>query len=64
MPKLKIKTVKSPDVDHDWNDLTLFEKLPIVKGNTVSREDWKRKRNRRRLAKQRFQEYFLGTHGQ
>lgn len=64
MPKLKIVTVKSHEFDHYWNDLTLFEKLPIKKEQKlVKRDEWKRRRKHASNAKARSQEYYLGTHG-
>lgn len=43
--------------DHDWNDLSVFEKLPVR--NTAGkqkRDDWKRERKALRKAKHMTQE--------
>ena len=43
--------------DHDWNDLSVFEKLPVRKTATkVKRDDWKRNRKALRKAKHITQE--------
>lgn len=45
------------EFDHDWNDLSVFEKLPIRKTVTkVKRDDWKRNRKALRKAKHMTQE--------
>jgi len=48
--------------DHDWNDLSLFEKLPVHKarGKAEKRDDWKRDRKALRKAKYMTQEKFYG----
>jgi hypothetical protein len=53
MRKLK----KTSDFEHDWNDLSLFEKLPVHKtAGKTKRDDWKRERKALRKAKQQTQE--------
>lgn len=43
--------------DHDWNDLSVFEKLPVRKTATkAKRDDWKRERKALRKAKHITQE--------
>ena len=44
------------EFDHDWNDLTLFEKLPVRKTASPKRDDWKRDRKAARKVKQSMQE--------
>ena len=44
------------EFDHDWNDLTLFEKLPVRKTASPKRDDWKRDRKAARNAKRKMQE--------
>jgi len=44
------------EFDHDWNDLTLFEKLPVRKTANPKRDNWKRDRKAARKAKQSIQE--------
>ena len=44
------------EFDHDWNDLTLFEKLPVRKTANPKRDDWKRDRKAARNAKRKIQE--------
>jgi len=62
MPKLKhIHLMKSLD-ENLWHDLTSFEKMSSVK-DKQKRNNWRTRRNRCRIAKRRFQEYNLGTHG-
>ena len=57
MRKLK----KTSDFEHDWNDLSLFEKLPVHKtAGKTKRDDWKRERKALRKAKYMTQEKFYG----
>ena len=44
--------------DHDWNDLSVFEKLPVHKarGKAEKRDEWKRDRKAQRKAKHMTQE--------
>ena len=45
------------DSDHDWNDLSIFEKLPVRKtASKPKRDDWKRGRKAARKAKRMTQE--------
>lgn len=45
------------DFDNDWNDLSLFEKLPVHKtAGKQKRDDWKRERKALRKAKHMTQE--------
>ena len=45
------------DFDHDWNDLSIFEKLPVRKtASKPKRDDWKRGRQAARKAKRTTQE--------
>ena len=44
------------EFDHDWNDLTLFEKLPVRKTASPKRDNWKRDRKAARKAKRMTQE--------
>ena len=45
------------EFDHDWNDLSIFEKLPVRKTASKSkRDDWKRSRKAMRNAKRMIQE--------
>jgi len=45
------------EFDHDWNDLSLFEKLPVHKtAGKPKRDDWKRNRKALRKAKHMIQE--------
>ena len=50
------------DFDHDWYDLSVFEKLPVHKarGKAEKRDDWKRDRKALRKAKYMTQEKFYG----
>ena len=49
------------DFEHDWNDLSLFEKLPVHKtAGKTRRDDWKRERKALRKAKYMTQEKFYG----
>ena len=43
------------EFDHDWNDISVFEKLPVRK-TAGKRNDWKRDRKAARKAKQSMQE--------
>jgi hypothetical protein len=53
MPKIP----KSNEFDHDWNDLSIFEKMPVRKtAGKAKRDDWKRDRKAMRKAKQMTQE--------
>ena len=49
---------KINEFDHDWNDLSVFEKLPVHKTRKKSpkRDDWKRNRKAMRNAKRIAQE--------
>ena len=44
------------EFDHDWNDLSLFEKLPVRKTANPKRDNWKRDRKAARKAKRMTQE--------
>jgi len=44
------------EFDHDWNDLSLFEKLPVRKTANPKRDNWKRDRKAARKMKQSMQE--------
>ena len=44
------------EFDHDWNDLSLFEKLPVRKTVNPKRDNWKRDRKAARKVKQFMQE--------
>lgn len=44
------------EFDHDWNDLSLFEKLPVRKTANPKRDNWKRDRKAARNAKRTMQE--------
>ena len=44
------------EFDHDWNDLSLFEKLPVRKTANPKRDNWKRSRKAMRIAKRTMQE--------
>ena len=45
------------EFDHDWNDTTVFEKLPVRKtAGKPKRDDWKRDRKAARKAKRIAQE--------
>jgi hypothetical protein len=44
------------EFDHDWNDLSLFEKLPVRKTANPKRDNWKRDRKAARNAKHMMQE--------
>ena len=48
------------EFDHDWNDLTLFEKLPVRKTANPKRDNWKRDRKAARNAKRTMQEKNYG----
>lgn len=52
------KLRKTNEFEHDWNDLSLFEKLPVHKTRKKAqkRDDWKRERQANRKAKQQTQE--------
>jgi len=51
------KLRKTSEFDHDWNDLSLFEKLPVHKtAGKPKRDDWKRERKALRKAKHMTQE--------
>jgi hypothetical protein len=51
------KVKKSNEFDHDWNDLSIFEKMPVRKtAGKAKRDDWKRERKAMRRAKQMTQE--------
>ena len=47
----------SNEFDHDWNDVSVFEKLPVRKtAGKPKRDDWKRGRKAARKAKRMTQE--------
>ena len=47
----------SNEFDHDWNDVSVFEKLPVRKtAGKPKRDDWKRDRKAARKAKRMTQE--------
>ena len=47
----------SNEFDHDWNDVSVFEKLPVRKtAGKPKRDDWKRDRQAARKAKRMTQE--------
>lgn len=47
----------SNEFDHDWNDVSVFEKLPVRKtAGKPKRDDWKRSRKAARKAKRMTQE--------
>lgn len=47
----------SNEFDHDWNDVSVFEKLPVRKtAGKPKRDDWKRGRQAARKAKRMTQE--------
>ena len=49
------------EFDHDWNDLSVFEKLPVRKtAGKPKRDDWKRNRKAMRMAKHTVQEKMYG----
>jgi len=48
------------EFDRDWNDLTLFEKLPVRKTANPKRDNWKRDRKAARNAKRTMQEKNYG----
>lgn len=48
------------EFDHDWNDLSLFEKLPVRKTANPKRDNWKRDRKAARNAKRTMQEKNYG----
>jgi len=59
MRKLKMTN----DFDHDWNDLSLFEKLPVRKtASQPKRDDWKRTRKALRKAKHQRQYVLINQH--
>ena len=50
---------KTNDFDHDWNDVIIFEKLPVRKVAKKAKkhdDSWKQKRKALRRAKQILQE--------
>ena len=48
---------KTNEFDHDWNDVSIFEKLPVRKtAGKAKRDDWKRDRKAARNAKRKMQE--------
>ena len=51
-------TKMTSEFDHDWNDVSVFEKLPVHKTRKKAqkRDDWKRDRKAQRKAKQMTQE--------
>ena len=48
--------IMSNEFDHDWNDVSVFEKLPVRKTASPKRDDWKRDRKAARNAKRKMQE--------
>ena len=53
MRNVNLKT----EFDHDWNDTTVFEKLPVRKtAGKPKRDDWKRDRKAARKARRMTQE--------
>jgi len=52
--------VTSPEFNHDWNDVSVFEKLPVRKTANPKRDDWKRDRKAARNAKRKIQEQSYG----
>ena len=49
------------EFDHDWNDVSIFEKLPVRKtAGKPKRDDWKRNRKAMRMAKHTVQEQSYG----
>ena len=48
--------IMSNEFDHDWNDVSVFEKLPVRKTANPKRHDWKRDRKAARNAKRKIQE--------
>ena len=54
---------KTNEFDNDWNDVTIFEKLPVRKVANKAKQhnqSWKRKRKALRRAKQILQEISNG----
>ena len=51
-------TKMTSEFDHDWNDVSVFEKLPVHKTRKKApkRDDWKRDRKAQRKAKRITQE--------
>ena len=49
---------KTSEYTHDWNDASVFEKLPVYKTRKKAqkRDDWKRDRKAQRKAKHMTQE--------
>ena len=49
---------KTNEFDHDWNDVSIFEKLPVRKTSSRKRRhpDWKQHRVEARKAKRKTQE--------
>jgi len=45
----------NPEFDHDWNDVSVFEKLPVRKTANPKRDGWKRDRKAARKAKHLIQ---------
>lgn len=57
------KLRKTHDFEHDWNDLSVFEKLPVHKtAGKPKRDDWKRTRKALRKAKQERQYVLINQH--
>lgn len=49
------------EFNHDWNDLSIFEKLPVRKTASKSkRDDWKRTRKAQVRTKRMIQEKLYG----
>ena len=51
-------TKMTSEFEHDWNDVSVFEKLPVHKTRKKApkRDDWKRNRKALRKAKHMTQE--------
>ena len=51
------------DFDHDWHDVSVFEKIPVRKtAGKAKRVEHKKARKAARVAKRNFQEYHMNTH--
>ena len=48
------------EFDHDWNDVSVFEKLPVRKTANPKRDNWKRDRKAARTVKRKIQEQSYG----
>ena len=56
----KQSKIMTSNFDHDWNDVSVFEKLPVRKTASPKRDDWKRDRKAARNAKRKIQEQSYG----